>query len=151
MRRDTLIIKILALIFPILLFVFKYILPSIAEAVYNNTIREKEQVKIELIHFPVDLLFVAISYTIPKIVEVTTELSLLDILDEKNIQVYQGLINDLAMYCAETVVALLVIPFAVFFTKIAENDYFKKRRRWILHVVLWYFIAIVLIVVSLFG
>lgn len=38
-----LLIKVLALVFPIILFVFKYILPSIAEAAYKNTKREKNK------------------------------------------------------------------------------------------------------------
>ena len=57
-------IKLLALACPVVLFVFKYLLPSFAEEAFSNKRRARGQAIIEFIHFPVDLLFVAISYTI---------------------------------------------------------------------------------------
>lgn len=144
-------VKILALIFPILLFLFKYILPSIAESVYKNTTREKEQAKVELLHFSVDLLFVAISYTIPKIIEVVSNLSSFATINEDNIKAYQKLISSIVMYCSTTVFLLLIIPFYVFGTKIAEKRYFSNKKKTMFYIEIPLYIgAIFLIWVSLF-
>jgi len=146
-----LIVKILALIFPILLFLFKYILPSIAEAVYKNTTREKEQAKVELLHFPVDLLFVAISYTIPKIIEAVSGLSSFATVNEENIKAYQELISSIVMYCSTTVFLLLIIPFYVFGTKIAEKRYFSNKKKTMFYIEIPLYIgAMFLIWISLF-
>lgn len=145
------IVKILALVFPILLFLFKYILPSLAETVYKNTKREKEQAKVELLHFPVDLLFVAISYTIPKIIENVSDLSEFSTINETNIGMYKEFIASIIIYCSSTVFLLLIIPFYVFLTKLAEKYYFcdNKKVTWIIEILL-YIIAIFLIWISLF-
>lgn len=130
-----LLIKVLALVFPIILFVFKYILPSIAEAAYKNTKREKKQMKIELIHFPVDLLFVAISYTIPRIIEVSSELSLMGKENNIDLNYYQDCWMAFILYFSLSILLLLLVPFYVFGTKVAEKYYFSKNFRgmfWIL-------------------
>lgn len=146
-----LIIKILALIFPILLFVFKSILPSIAEAVYKNKTRETEQAKIELLHFPVDLLFVAISYNIPKIIEVFTDLFYFSELNNDNIKKYQELILSNVLYSSTTFFLLLIIPFYVFGTRIAEKQYFSGKKKTVFCIEIPLYIgAIFLIWVSLF-
>lgn len=144
------IVKILAIIFPLILFIFKYILPSMAEVVYNNTTREKKQIKIELMHFPIDLLFVAISYTIPKIVETTTQLAAITAIDQTSIVLYQKLIRDVAIYCTETVVMLMGLPFVVLFTKMIEKNYYKKAKRWVAQVVILYLVSMASILLSLF-
>lgn len=150
-RRDRLIVKILALFFPILLFVFKYILPSWAEGAYTNKKREKEQAKIETIHFPVDLLFVAIGYTIPKIIEVTSQLAFMENITEDSVDEYRRLITCVGIYCAESFVILMVVPFFVFATKFAENNYYKKKKRWIAQTVLCYIVSAGIIWISIFG
>lgn len=149
-RRDRVAIEILALVFPVLLFLFKYVMPAWAEEVYTNKKREREQVKIEAIHFPVDLLFVAVSYTIPKIIEVTSQLAVMDKLTEDMMSEYQRLIQCILVYGAESFLCLLLVPFFVFLTKSAENNYFKKKRRWILQAFAAYLIAGGLIWVSVF-
>jgi len=143
-------IKILALVFPILLFLFKYILPSWAEQVYTNKTREKKQAKIEAIHFPVDLLFVAIGYTVPKIIEVTNQLASMKCITPDLMNEYKELIKCVGIYCGESVAILMLVPFVVFATKFAENNYYGSRKRWIVQTLGCYLVAIGMIWVSIF-
>lgn len=147
----TLIIKILALFFPLLLFVFKYILPSWAESAYTNRKREKEQLKIEALHFPVDLLFVAVGYTIPKLIEVTSQMTSIENFTEEIMDEYQKFITDVLIYSAESFLVLMLVPFIVFVTKFAENNYFRKKKRWIAQTLFCYVVAIGLIWISIFS
>ena len=149
-RRDSLIVKVLALFFPILLFVFKYILPSLAEEIYTDKKREKEQAKIEALHFPVDLLFVAVGYIIPEIIEVTTQLAAMENITQDLVVEYERLIVCIGVYCAEVFVILMLVPFMVFGTKFAENNYYKKKYRWIAQTILCYFVSGGMIWISIF-
>lgn len=151
MGEKDLLVKVLALVFPTVLFVFKYILPSIAEAAYKNTKREKKQMKIELIHFPVDLLFVAISYTIPQIIEVTSELSLMGKADNIDLNYYQDCWAAFILYFSLSILILLLVPFYVFGSKIAEKYYFSKNFRGMLFILIpSYAFVIFLIWLSIF-
>lgn len=143
------VVKILALFFPILLYVFKYILPSWAEGVYTNRKREKEQAKIELLHFPVDLLFVAVGYTIPKIIEVTSQLALMEKITE-DLDEYRRLVTCVGIYCAESFAILMLVPFFVFAAKFAENNYYKGKKRWIVQTVSCYVISMGIIWITIF-
>lgn len=143
-------IKILALICPIVLFVFKYILPSLAEEAFSNKKRGRGQAKIEIIHFPVDLLFVAISYTIPKIIEVANLCTELEDQGENLTTQYKKIIGEIVAYSAESIIILMLVPFFVFVTKFAENNYYQKRKRWIFQTMVCYLIACTLIWFSIF-
>lgn len=121
------IIKILAVIFPVLLFLFKYILPWLAEAANDVPSGKRTQIKVELIQFPVDLMFVAIGYTIPQIIEIILDLSIINITNDSGASDYNKLILALSKNCVFTVAALLVIPFFVFGSKVALNDFFSKK------------------------
>ena len=145
------IAKIIALLLPMLLFGFKYGLPWLAEEVYTKRKREKEQIKIELLHFPVDLLFVAISYTISKIIEVSSQLTLMESVTVESISEYKLLISYLVVYSTESLVILLLVPIFVFLTKLSENNYYKKKRKWIFQTLLYYLISIIIIAFSIFG
>lgn len=148
----NLIVKLLALAFPVLLFIFKYILPSIAEAAFKNTKREKEQVKIELIHFPVDLLFVAISYTVPQLVEVITELLAIWELKDLDINLCKELISNFVRYFSLSIFVLLLIPFYVFGTKVAEKWYFSKNIKGMYGILIpSYILGLLLIWLSIFN
>lgn len=118
------IIKILAVFFPVLLFLFKYILPWLAETVDNVPSGKRTKIKIELIQFPVDLMFVAIGYTIPQIIEIILDLSLInDITND-----YNQLIVELLKNCLFAFLALLFIPFFVFGAKMAVNVFFSISK-----------------------
>lgn len=122
------LIKILAVFFPILLFLFKYILPWIAETAHGVPSGKKTQLVVELIQFPVDLLFVAIGYVIPQIVDVIFDLSHIDIAKEQNLANYQNLIFTLGRNCVYTVILLLLVPFFVFISKISLKKYFGDKK-----------------------
>ncbi len=116
------IIKILAVFFPVLLFLFKYVLPWLAETVNQVPSGKKTKIKVELIQFPVDLMFVAIGYTIPQIIEIIFDLVIINEIGND----YNQLILDLLRNCIFTFSALLVIPFFVFGSKMAVNSFFSK-------------------------
>lgn len=144
------LIKVLALVCPVVLFVFKYILPSFAEEAFTNKKRARGQAKIELIHFPVDLLFVAISYTIPKIIEVANQFSEMDNQTGNLTAEYKEMINRIVIYSAESIFIIMLVPFFVFITKFAENNYFQKKKLWVVQTVGCYLLAAWLIWLSIF-
>lgn len=117
------IIKILAVFFPVLLFLFKYILPWLSEMLHKVPSGKRTKIKVELMQFPVDLLFVAIGYTIPQIIEIIFDLSIINTITDD----YNRLILKLFRNCTLTFLALLVIPFFVFITKIAVDSFFSKN------------------------
>lgn len=66
------ITKVSAIIFPIILFFSKYVYTYLLKAAYS---KNKEDVKtagikifVEFIHFPTDIIFIAISYNIPLLI-----------------------------------------------------------------------------------
>lgn len=122
------LIKIMAVFFPILLFLFKYILPLTSEIAYDVPSGQKTQIEVELIQFPVDLLFVAIGYMIPQIIEVIVDLSHVDITQEQDLTNYHTLIYALGRNCVYTFILLLIIPFLVFMSKIALKKFFSVHK-----------------------
>lgn len=149
------IVKILALIFPALLFVFKYVLPSLAEAALTDKDFQKKKVKIELIHFPVDLLFVAISYTVPQIIEIKSKLAAIEETKNDNLEQYLIIHSQLNANLNRNLILsfamLLLVSFCVFVTKLAEKHYYAKNIKKMRAIVIpLYIIVFVLIWVSLF-
>lgn len=141
---------LLPILFPIILFLFKYILPSICESIYKKTKREKKQIIIELIHFPVDLFFIAISYSIPKILEINTLIS--SLLTEKadNVNALIELTSRFNSNFALLLIMLIILPFCVFGTKRAEKNYFSKNQKGLFGILLpAYGFAIIFICLSI--
>lgn len=122
------LIKILAVFFPILLFLFKYILPWTSEIAHDIPSGQKTQILVELIQFPVDLLFVAIGYMIPQIIEVIFDLSHIDVAQEKDLTNYHSLVYALGRNCVYTFILLLIVPFLVFISKIALKKFFSDDK-----------------------
>jgi len=133
------LVKILTIAFPVLLFLFKYILPIIAEAAYSDKSINISKVIEELLEFPLDMMFIAISYIVPKIIEA---LSL-------DAQAQNG--QSVLHYLTISLVMLLLLPFLVFCAKLAVKWHYQKRNclRNILCIIL-YGISIICIAVSLF-
>lgn len=150
-------IKVLAIICPVVLFLVKYALPTLAEEALTKRRRSRVQLLIELIHFPVDLLFVVIGYTIPKIIETYTQFTALKDTMEKTaeftkelVHQYENICWEILVYSGESILTVVLVSFMVFITKIAENNYYQKRKRWILQTLGCYLIAGILIWVSIF-
>ena len=135
--------KILAIIFPVILFIFKYLLPGVAKSIFG-TKNCKGKIRVELIHFPIDLLFVAISYTIPKIIDIILTIPTL----------IEGVPNtiqwQLFWSCIEIIFILMLLPFLVLWANAIENNYYKKAGGWFLQMILQYAIAFIMITISLF-
>lgn len=134
-------IKILAGIFPGLLFLFKYLLPALAEAVIPDKEFNMEQIKLELLQFPLDMMFVAISYVIPKIIEILNTAG-----------VAKGeILQEVIIYFAICIIMLFLLPFLVFLSKLCVKWHYqgKNRDRNILGVIL-YIISIGCIAISMF-
>ena len=136
------LITALGLVSPVLLFLFKYILP----ARFNVVTRKKFEIKqilSEFIHFPSELLMVAIGYTIPKAIEYL-------IIVQSDKEQAQTLSIGILINFVFALVVFLVIPFMVAETKIIENEWFagkKRKAKW--KIFITYVIAIVAITVSL--
>lgn len=145
------------IILPILLFGFKNFLPIICERVFSDHSLHGIGVKTveELIQFPVDLLFIAIGYTIPRINDTISAISLLetnDLLEANelvslNNQYCQNLIN----YGTRCFIMLVALPVFVLLTKYAIKlgDEQKHPQQILLTIVLYVF-SIWAIVYSLF-
>lgn len=145
------------IVLPILLFIFKNFFPLVCERVFSDhDLRGVlEKTLEEFLQFPVDLLFIAISYTAPKTIDTIYALSSLktdsfissDELIKLNYQYSQNLIN----YNVRCFVMLIMLPVFVLFTKYAIKlgDEQKRGRQIFLTLVL-YSISIGAVIYSLF-
>lgn len=118
-------------------------LPGIGKKVYGKK-NGMDGIKIELIHFPIDLLFVAISYTIPKIIEMILRIP---ILTEQSLNT---IYLQLFWSCIEIVCILMMLPFMVVWSDAIEENYYKQKGLWLVQVFLQYAIAMIMIIISLF-
>lgn len=145
------------IILPILLFGFKYFLPIICEKVFSDHSLQGIWAKTaeELIQFPVDLLFIAIGYTIPRISDTISAISSLktnDLLEANelislNNQYCQNLIN----YIIRCFIMLIALPVFVLLTKYAiKLGDEQKGPKQILLVIVLYALSVCAIVYSLF-
>lgn len=142
---------------PVLLFVFKNFFPLVCERVFSDRSLRGVWAKTleELLQFPVDLLFIAISYTAPKIIDTIYALSVLktdntiemDELINLNYQYSQNLMN----YYVRCFVMLIMLPIFVLFTKYAiKLGDERKRGRQIFLTLFLYAISIGAVIYSLF-
>ena len=146
------------IILPILLFAFKNFLPIICERVFSDHTLNGVWSKTaeELLQFPVDLLFIAIGYTVPKICDTIYAISSLKTNDsieeaieivELNTQYCQDLIN----YNMRCFIMLILLPIFVLFTKYAiKLGDEKKLLKQILLTTILYAFSIGAIIYSLF-
>lgn len=145
------------IILPILLFVLKNFFPLVCERVFSDHSLRGIWAKTveELLQFPVDLLFIAISYTASKTIDTIYALSSLktdstfasDKLIDLNYQYAQNLLN----YNVRCLVMLIILPVFVLFTKYAiKLGDEKKRRRQILLTISLYVVSIGAVIYSLF-
>ncbi|MBD5160900.1 MAG: hypothetical protein HDT14_02560 [Oscillibacter sp.] len=141
------IAKVLVIIFPILLFAFKYVLPIIAEAAYSKEKPNYIKLLEELFEFPLDIIFIAISYIIPKIIEILNLLAA-KTLENQDISQY---VVEVMFYFGISIFMLFLLPFLVFLVKLAINYHHQndQKARNILVGIL-YVISIACIAFSLF-
>ena len=137
-----LFIKLLGVIFPIILFIFRYLLPARFEKALTNKKKEKKQIIIELIHFPNELLMVSVGYTIPKTIEY------LQLLADNPPD--QDFVLSLMYNIIFSLVVIGLLPFLIAQTKVIENYYFSNRHKrvWIQSVSI-YILCILAIILSL--
>ncbi len=144
-------IKIITIALPILLFVFKYILPMLAKCIFGKSPKlDLQEIIIELINFPADLLFVAISYAFPNIIEVLGEMKSYNPINEQNINVLNDLLHRLIYNGVCVFILFLLLPFCVFATRYIDKQYFKGNKvRSVIFTILMYIFSIVCIIISL--
>ena len=136
-------IELFAIAFPMLLFLFKYILPIIAEACFSNQEISITKLCEEFIQFPIDMMFIAISYIIPKIIQV---ISLASEVESSDFPV-----QSLLLYCGIGFIMLLLLPFLVFVSKLAvKRHYQKKKLSCNVIAIILYIVSILCIICSLF-
>lgn len=112
-------IKILAGIFPVLLFLSKYLLPALAEAVIPEKEFNMEQIKLELLQFPLDMMFVAISYVIPKIIEILNPTGIAE----------GEILQEVIIYFVICIIMLFLLPFLVFLSKLSVKWHYQQKYR----------------------
>ena len=114
------------LLLPVLLFLFKYVLPALFEAALSNKKKERKGIVKELIHYTNDLLMLAIGYTIPKTIKHLISISNYPYQAQTHVV---GLLMNIMF----TIIVLIGIPFMVSYTKIIENMYWageKDKAKW---------------------
>lgn len=142
-------IKILAIAFPILLFLFKYLLPILAEDAMSERDLNTEKIKQEILQFPLDLMFIAISYVIPKIIEilrlpVVAKCTVQQVAQKSNSQ-------EVIIYFVICLIMLFLLPFFVFLVKLCIKWHSQERmRKRNILVLFLYIIPIICIVISMF-
>lgn len=138
-----LLTKLLGILFPIILFLFRYILPAQFEKALSERSKEKKQILVELIHFPNELLIVSIGYTIPKTIEYLQQI----IENNANSQVI-GL--ELLFNVLFSLIVIGLLPFCIARTKIVEKYYFSRSyfKAGVQEIII-YLISIISIIISL--
>ncbi len=137
-----LLVKLLGIIFPIVLFLFRYILPARFEKALSKKKKEEKQIIIELIHFPNELLMVSVGYTIPKTIEY------LQLLTTNTTE--QNFVVNLLFNILFSIIVIGCLPFLIAQTKVIENYYFANQYKkvWIQSVMI-YILCIIAIILSL--
>ena len=137
-----LLIKLLGIVFPIVLFLFRYILPARFEKALSKKKKEEKQIIIELIHFPNELLMVSVGYTIPKTIEYLQLLA--------NNTAEQNFVINLLFNIVFSIIVVGCLPFLIAQTKVIENYYFSHQYKkvWIQSVTI-YILCVVAIILSL--
>lgn len=126
-----LIEKICALVMPLILFMSKYLLPYLSSKAHNSKCKN---IRVEIIHFPVDMLFIAIAYITPKIAQ-----------DISAVQLTPSSFKAFVLFG----LMLYLIPYYVLATDILETAFNEKKR--IIHWMLLVYIgAVVLIILTFF-
>jgi len=124
-----LIEKICAMVIPLILFMSKYVLPYLNLKAYKLNSKD---IWIEIIHFPVDMLFIAIAYITPKMAK-----------DMSQTQLTSSSLKAFILFG----LVLYLIPYYVVATDALETAYNDKKR--IVHwTCLTYIGAIVLIMLT---
>jgi len=138
------IITLCGLLFPIVLFFVRYVLTAAYESVLTNKTKERKQILIELIHFPNDLLMVAVGYTVPKIIK-NLQLFINSMTIDKSTIITNTLLN-----ICFTLLIFIILPFVVAFTKKSEGLYFaqKKKKAAIIDIIV-YLVSLSLLIISL--
>ena len=136
------LIELLGIVFPIVLFLFRYILPARFEKALTKKKKEEKQIIIELIHFPSEMLMVAVGYTIPKTIEYLQTLSTNTPQNDIHISLLLNILFSLVL--------IGVLPFLIAQTKVIENYYYADQRKkvWIQSVII-YILCIISIIISL--
>ena len=130
------------LILPILLFLFKYVLPALFEAALTNKKKEQKRIFKELINYPNELLMIAIGYTIPKTIEYLIVIN--------NGTGQYNIVPELLWNIIFTIAVLCGIPFMVSSNKIIEKMYWagkKVKAKW--RCFFMYCISLITIIFSL--
>lgn len=144
------------IILPILLFVFKDFFPELCELIfkYKSLKGLGANMHDKILLFPVDLLFIAISYTTPKVVEVIAELSLISTKFTDDAQKFNHLNQyypKLLNYYLRCGIMFVILPFMVIFTKyavlISDNN---KKFGSVMYTIIHYVISITAVIYSLF-
>ena len=141
-------VKIILFLAPIVLFMFKNLLPIIGEAAFSNNGFNIEQLKEEVVQLSTDFLFASISYLLPKIVELirvcretTIEINNTDTPIDFNMfyEVLNGYYGKLITYIIICFAFLVMLPFSVFLNKLAISygDADKKTVKTIIIVVVY--------------
>lgn len=134
------------IILPILLFLFKYILPAKFEKALTEDKSARKRILVELIHFPSELLMVAMSYTFPKTIGYIVSLSTLDDNEIKN-SLILGLIANMIF----SFVILVGMPFMVAEVETTSKKYFAKEYKSVIaRSSISYIISLVLIILAVF-
>ncbi len=154
--------NLLLILFPILLFLLKNFFPLFCTKVFSEKNLKGIKTKIieEFLQFPVDILFIAISYTIPRAIDVLNELTnlklqlKLDISEETIRQIIEQieLCNKcLFNYFIRDTIMLVLLPIITVSTKysIKLGDENKRFNQIILTISL-YAISIGAVIYSLF-
>lgn len=138
-----LFIKLLGIIFPIILFMFRYVLPARFEKAFSKKKREEKQIIVELIHFPNELLMVSVGYTIPKTIEY------IQLWASSSVHGNEIVIN-LLYNIVFSILIIICLPFLISQTKLIENYYFSNQRLKVkIESLVIYVLCIIAIIISL--
>ena len=138
----SVLIKLLGIVFPIVLFLFRYIFPAQFEKALSQKKQEEKQVIIELLHFPNEMLMISVGYTIPKTIEYLRLLGGSTVGAESTVSLLLNILFSM--------IIIGCLPFVVARTKIIEKYYFKGEHRKVrVQSIVLYVLCVIAIIISL--
>jgi len=150
---DKIIIPSIAIAIPVFMFLCKNLLP----ALFNRAAGVKVDwvdILVEFIHFPFNIIMVAVGYTLPKTISNIRIWFGWHPIDpslppENTIKIVTDAMMNTLLNLGFTFLAVFAAPFIVAIAKNAENSYFAKEKKWIIFMLLEFVLAAAALLFSL--
>jgi len=150
---DRIIITSIAIAIPVAMFLCKNLLPAFFFRAAGAKV-EWTTIFVEFMHFPLEIIMIAVGYTLPKTISNILiwfgHLSIdPNLLQTEITSVVAEAVGNTLVNLGFTLLAFFTAPFIVAIAKNVENSYFKKEKRWIVFAIFEFALASAALLFSL--